>query len=399
MAVTKQPITRIRAQNFRSLAEVEVPLRPLTVLVGPNGSGKTNVLNVLRFLAATVRFDLNSAVHQWRGFEHVQRQSQKTGQVLLEVQGRVTEHSSASSPDVYQLKLSGNAASGRISRTEEFTFKRIGGRGRRLTVKGNTVTITDTAKGSGPATSLSRKLADSRTTGLATLPKLSDDEGGEGLRRFTEFLTGIRVLEPDISAARMPSRTSGAPLAEDAGNLADVLAGIEQRDKDAWGILRRDLASCLPGLQDILLAPVGGPLRGTTVQLLERGVSQPVDLADASFGTVRLLAILAALHQPDPAPFTAIEEIDHGLHPYALDLLVDRLRAASERTQILVTTHSPTLVNRLRPEEIVVCDRDPDTGASLIPAISQNSIEDAVRASDRRPGELWFSGALGGVPA
>lgn len=72
----KQPITRIRARNFRSLADIDVPLQPLTVLVGPNASGKTNVLNVLRFLATTVRFDLGAALQQWRGFEHVQRQSQ-----------------------------------------------------------------------------------------------------------------------------------------------------------------------------------------------------------------------------------------------------------------------------------------------------------------------------------
>ena len=79
----KQPVTRIRARNFRSLADVDVTLRPLTVLVGPNASGKTNVLNVLRFLATTVRFDLGAALQEWRGFEHIQRQGEKKGPVLL----------------------------------------------------------------------------------------------------------------------------------------------------------------------------------------------------------------------------------------------------------------------------------------------------------------------------
>ncbi|HSV67786.1 MAG TPA: AAA family ATPase [Mycobacteriales bacterium] len=175
--------------------------------------------------------------------------------------------------------------------------------------------------------SISRKLADSQTTGLATLPKLSEDEGGLGI------------------------------------------------------------------------APVGGATRAVAVQLIERGVAQPIELADASFGTVRLLALLAALQEPHPAPFLAVEEIDHGLHPYALDVLVDRLRAASGRTQILAAAHSPTLLNRLEPEEIVVCDCDPDTGASIISAVSTAQVRAALTASEWRAGELWLSGAIRGVPA
>lgn len=392
-----QPITHIRARNFRSLGDVDVPLSPLTVLVGPNGAGKTNVLNVLRFLATTVRYGLQAALQQWRGFDHVQRQSIKPGPVTLEVEGHVTAHANDNAPDHYMLRLS-RTASGNISRREEFTFKRRGGRGRRLTVSGTQATIQDLDDDSVTGTT-SRTLASSQTTGLATLPKLSDAEGGEGLRKFTEFLTSIRVLEPDIAAARQPSREYGGALAEDASNLADALARIKLRDEDAWRTLCSDVAHCLPGLDDIQLVPVGGSARSVAVQLVEHGIRQPIELADASFGTVRLLTLLAALHEPDPAPFIAVEEIDHGLHPYALDLIVDRLRAASSRTQILAATHSPTFLNHLQPEEFVVCDRDPDTGESIIPAISRDRIRAALGDSDWRPGELWFSGAIGGVPA
>lgn len=125
---------------------------------------------------------------------------------------------------------------------------------------------------------------------------------------------------------------------------------------------------------------------------------QPIELADASFGTVRLLAILTALHEPDPPPFTAIEEIDHGLHPYAIDILVDRMRRAAEHTQLLIATQSPTLVNRLRPQELVVCGRDPETGASLIPMMDSASMLRAVEASELGLGERWLADAIGGVP-
>lgn len=390
--MSQQPVTRIRAKNFRSLADVDVAIAPFTVLVGPNGSGKTNLLNILRFLAATVRFDLGAALREWRGFESVQRQARETGAVKLTVEGAVTQYASESAPDAYTLTLQLRGTS--LSRTEEFTFKRRGGRGRRITVTGSTVRIAD--EGGEDAR---RQLAGSQTTGLATLPKLADEDGGLGIRSFTDFLTRLRVFEPDVQAARQPARPYGATLADDASNLADALERLRRQDEDAWELLKIDMSQCLPGFQDLNLAPVGGSTRAVAVQIVESGLRKPIDLADASFGTVRLLALLTALHEPDPPPLLAIEEVDHGLHPYAIDVLVDRLRAAASRTQVLAATHSPTLVNRLEPGEIVVCDRDPMTGASLIPAISSERITAAVRETDWRPGELWFSGALRGVPA
>ncbi|MGH3798454.1 MAG: AAA family ATPase [Pseudonocardiaceae bacterium] len=388
----KLPVTRIQARNFRSLGRVDLRLGPLNVLIGPNGSGKTNVLNVLRFLATTVRFDLAAALQEWNGFDHIQRQSAKPGAVELVIEGLVTANASENAPDRYRLRLARHGKS--ISRQEEFTFKRRGGRGRRIKVSGDRVTIYEDEQ-----ETFSRSLASNQTTGLATLPKLSDSEGGLGIRSFTDFLSRVLVFEPDVSAARQPAREYGATIAQDASNLADALNRIRMRDPDSWELLTQELARCLPGLQGVQLVPVGGAAKAVSVQLRERGVAGPIDLADASYGTVRLLALLAALHEPDPPPFMAIEEIDHGLHPYAMDVLLDRLRAASRRTQILAATHSPTLVNRLRPEEIIVCDRDPETGASRIPAASADEIARAVQASDWGPGELWFSGVIRGVPA
>jgi energy-coupling factor transporter ATP-binding protein EcfA2 len=101
----RQQISRIKARNFRSLESVDVSLGQLNVLVGPNGSGKTNLLRVLEFLATTVRYDLSAALDDWRGFEHVQRQDQKPGTVRIVVEGQITQHSSWGAPDGYTLEL------------------------------------------------------------------------------------------------------------------------------------------------------------------------------------------------------------------------------------------------------------------------------------------------------
>ena len=393
----RQRLTRVTAKGFRSLAGVDVPLGPLTVLVGPNGSGKTNVLNVLQLLASTVRFDLAAAIEASGGFAYVQRQDGRapTSRVVLGIEGIVTRNASLGAPDEYQLSFH-RSASNRLNREESFVWKRTRGQGRRLTVKGTKVEFGADDLETGDRET--RLLANRQATGLATLPDWSDEEGGEGIRLLAQFLSGIRILEPDMEAARLPSRMIPGRLADDASNLSSALNNLAVSDPDSFGILEDEVRECLPGLDAIEFELLGGSSRAVMIVLRERGVRMPVELADASFGTVRLLALLTALHETEQPPFTAIEEADHGLHPYALDLLVERLRTASEHTQLLVTTHAPTLVNRLRPKELVVCDRDPATGASSIPAIGGDEIARLERSSEQGLGELWFAGALGGVP-
>ncbi|WP_419918204.1 AAA family ATPase [Candidatus Poriferisocius sp.] len=395
-------LTRLAVSNFRSLEKVDIPLGTLTVMIGPNGSGKTNVLNLLRFLASTVRFDLAATIEQWGGLEHVKRRSSVGNQkVTIEVSGLLTEHASDTALDQYKLSFH-STPKGALKRSEEFTFKRTKGRGRRINthinVSGRQVKIRPEGEITGTETD-QRELATEQSTGLSILPRLSDEEGGEGIRSLADFLSSIRVLEPNVDSARWPSRlVFRESIADDADNLSSALYNLYSTAEESFNSLVEELRICLPGLDAIEFLPVGGPGRGVIIALKEKGLTSPIELTYASFGTIRLLALLTALHEPNPPPFTAIEEVDHGLHPYALDVLVDRLRAASRNTQILITTHSPTLVNRLEPSELVICNRDPKTSASIIPYKNSATLASAQEKSSLPLGELWFAGALGGVP-
>lgn len=289
---------------------------------------------------------------------------------------------------VYTLRL--NEVRDGISRRETLDVPAGAGRRRRIKVQDVQVLV------DGEPSSV--RLATRQTSGLGTLARLGDNEFGSGPGELMRFLMDIRHLDPDVDAARRPQRLDAAPLSDDAGNLASALYQLRELDPEAFGRLRGDLARCLPGLLSVEVAQIGGFTSSVVVQLHEAGVTMPIDLSDASYGTVRMLALLVALHDPDPPALTVIEEIDHGLHPYALDLLVDRMREASERTQIIAASHSPTLVNRLDASEIVVCDRDPGTGESIIPVVDADEIRRAVAGSGLDVGELWFSGVLDGVP-
>lgn len=390
------PLRSVKATNFRSLGDVTVDFGELNVLIGPNGSGKSNLLKVLSFVRDTARFDIGQAIAMMGGVDHVIRRAEGVTRMSLQIDADVTEFAGTKSRDSYTLTL--EPGDGAVEREESFKFKRVRGQGRRyvMSAKGREVT------GGEDRSRLNRQpliqLSSDDVSALGAVARVHNPELGDGPAQFFSFLSGIRYLEPDVERARTPSRISTTTLADDASNLSAALYTLREQAPDSFQDLVRDLSRCLPGLDDIVFEPYGGSTSSVLVRLQERGLSDPIDLADASFGTVRALALLVALHEQEPPALTVIEEVDHGLHPYALDVIVDRMRESSTRTQLLVASHSPTLVNRLDPSEIIVCDRDPETGASVIPAISSEEIAEATNGSDWQAGELWFSGILGGVP-
>ncbi|MGW2540279.1 AAA family ATPase [Kitasatospora sp. NPDC001574] len=424
--MTDRRLLRLDVENFRSLQRISLPLGDLTVLVGPNGVGKSNVLQVFRFLADIINSDLDPALSSRGGFDELAFWGGERPPTTMRIglQARWTSHASAAAPDEYELTIrrrsDKRAAEGfTISRSESFRFKRTKGRGRRITVSGEEALVTDTpadAKAMDLNNSAERLLGINKlSSGLSTLPRLARSEGGEEVAMIAQLLSSFRVFDVDVAAARRPSRTAYAltksprgrrhylrdllqgniRLADDAGNLAFFLSELSG-DTAQWSRLVDDARTVLPNLADIKFATVGGSAEHVELLLVERGLRHPTPLADASFGTVRLLSLLAMLYDPAPPELTCVEELDHGLHPQALELLVERLREASERSQFIVTTHSPALVDRLEPEEFVVCERDKN-GASLIPSLSTEEVHSIRAASEGLPlGELWFSGALGG---
>ncbi|MCP9491106.1 MAG: AAA family ATPase [Solirubrobacteraceae bacterium MAG38_C4-C5] len=381
-------------RNFRSLARVDVDLGPLNVLVGPNAAGKSNLLDVLGFLGDAARTDLLPALAKRGGYERLRFRGGKRSPSKVEVKltAILTKFASANAPDEYAMEFRVHGAT--VVREESFQFKRTQGRGRRITVSGTRVEVDDERAGTREAT------LDASVLGLATLKRLGPDTGRDQVIELTDALESFRVFEVDVAAARQPAgRQRGAPLAPDASNLSTFLADLAESDADLWEEFMSDARAVVPGLVDIEFVALGGADEGVFIELRESGLRGRTVLAEASFGTIRGLALLALLYDPAPPRITCIEEIDHGLHPYALDRIVALLRSASQRTQFLIATHSPVLVNRLSADELIVCERDSRTGASRIPAINPQDVRTMADAGELELGELWFSGSLGGVPA
>lgn len=158
--------------------------------------------------------------------------------------------------------------------------------------------------------------------------------------------------------------------------------------KPAPAVLRRRV----PRIESVLaeVMPDGRLL----LQIKDAPFSHPILARFASDGTLKMLAYLVLLYDPEPPPFIGIEEPENFLHPRLLFDLAEECRAASERTQLLVTTHSPFFLNALRPQEVRVLWRD-DRGytqarrAADLPGVPEFVAEGASL------GHLWMENQLG----
>lgn len=383
----------IEAENFLSLRDVSVKLGKLNVLVGPNGAGKSNLLSVLRFLGDVARLDLHPALVEFGGLDAMRfRARRPRGPVRIAIEATFTRHAHASAPDRYELKLH-PLPGGAVKRDESFTFKRTRGPGRRITLSGSTLSVVEDNKASREAD------LDGRSAALSTVQRLGKAYGADQVRDFADLLQTFRVFDVDVERARRPSALQKSPsLLSNASNLAAWLRWLSEAHDDVFSALEDDVRLIVPGFREFTFVPVGGSDAAYALHLVEHALNGSTPLARASFGTVRAVALLAMLHDPNPPALTCVEEIDHGLHPYALDRIVERLRDASHRTQLLIATHSPSLVNRLEPHELILCERELKTGASRIPARDPEEVAAMASADELSLGELWFTGALGGVP-
>ncbi|MFD0456094.1 AAA family ATPase [Streptomyces sp. 2114.2] len=399
-------ILGLTVRNFRTLTDTKLPLGPLTVMVGPNAAGKSNVFHALEFLRSVSRDGIVTALEERGGFETVAFRGgpKPVSRITIGVEGIWSEFASKEHPDSYELSVNRRRKSlldPVLYRQERFTQHPRQDISTSVELKSATVEVnsplaTDGLEGTDGIGRMTSALHE-------PLPWTADSSTAHAVAEIRQHLSAIRVFDPDVRAARKPSpiTSSGRHLEDNASNLADFLKTLRSiRDKEGrryvWEALLNDVRAVIPHIRDVHIVDTPGTYDHLSIELEEEGLRGRTRLEDASFGTVRVLCLLSIFHDPEPPALTCIEEIDHGIHPHALELLAGRLREASHRAQFLVTTHSPVFVSELTPDEFVVCERGTD-GASHIPALTPDEVQEVIDASEGMPiGELWFANTLGG---
>jgi len=386
--ITPPRIHSIRIQNYRALRDVELrDLTPLSVLLGPNGSGKSTIFDVFNFLSECFQFSLR---HAWdrRGRSRELKTRGQDGPIVIELKYRERPKTPLIT---YHLALD-EEKGGPVVREEWLSWTR--GRG------GKPFRFVEYVMGSGRvisgaepdelATRVSVPLRSPDLIAVNTLGQLAEHPRVAALR---DFITDWQVSYLSIDDTRgQPEAGPQDRLNKTGSNLANVIQYLHEQHPDRLAEIFKLLAMRVPRLEKVI------PQETQDGRLLlfikDAPFDVPVLSRFASDGTLKMLAYLVVLHDPNPPRFIGIEEPENFLHPRLLRDLGEECRAATEHTQLLVTSHSPFFLNAMKPDEVRVLYRD-DSGYTKVVQASKIPGVTAFMNAGALLGELWVEGHFG----
>ena len=189
--------------------------------------------------------------------------------------------------------------------------------------------------------------------------------------------------------ALSPARTPGT----NGEDLLSCLYTLRETERDRFEALEDALKAAFPTFQRLEFPPQSGGL--LTLGWRDENFTRPIFANELSEGTLRFIWLATLLQSPGLPKVVLIDEPEVSLHPEMLRLLSDLMREASERTQLIVATHSDRFVRFLKPEELIVCDRDDLGGATFNRA---DDLDLAMWMDEYTLDQLWSMGRLGARP-
>jgi predicted ATPase len=399
-------INRIQIKNFKCLLDVDVPLGPFNIFIGPNDSGKSSLLEAIKVLGQTVGQPFNQVLAEPLTLENLVWRREQNREVSWKVEGIASDHAFS-----YQLAL---APGDLFPRNEELI---VGGKRILIVLRppGQQVNISFPAF----APNIQMPLAPGVTglamlSGSAHIPQLYGNvQAVEKLPELGPILDSLKATVEyrlDPPAIRNPKNNqTQASFAQNAALPSPVLPVLSTTGDNLIGVL--DAIMTGPRRIDILnlekeLHGAIGTLRGISLPLRQQNTktlaftlngdeTKPVTIpaALASDGALLITAFLALAYGNTPE-IIFIEEPENGLHYSLLKLAVEILRkistgkAGNRPRQVILTTHSPLLLNFAKPEEVRVFSR-PEDGATRI-AQMEKVPDLKVLLEEFGLGELWF---------
>ncbi len=369
----------LRIRNFKAVVDSKtVKLRPLTAFIGNNGAGKSSLIEALETYQAIVRDGLDVAMQRWLGIEHVRHKAQEAKERM----GKLVN------PVSFELAL---GESPRKVRRLSMTVNNDPAANRMLIASER---VTDLAGDFTERNMLDSLPPHGAGRSILTVPV---DLGMTMVANEVlawQFLT----LSPERMGLPVPQqRTKGAVrLATDGSNVADFLLDLRRQDANAFNGIVETMAFVLPYAKDIQPTLTSSEIeRKAWLQLSEDTFKVPGWLL--STGTLRMLALLALLRHPSPPPLIVVEEIENGLDPRSIHLIVEEIRSAvlAGVTQVVVTTHSPYLLDLLTLEHLVVVERDGEGHPRFIRPADHKNLQ--AWAQEFAPGKLYTMGNLTGL--
>ncbi len=345
-------IEYLKICNYRAIKELELKdITPLTVFLGPNGSGKSTIFDVFAFLSECFQSGLRRAWDKRGRFRELRTRG-VAEPIIIELKYR---EKSKSPIITYHLAIDENSKGSYVA--EEWLQWRRGSKGQPFRFlyfkEGSGEVITgDTPDEQG--TRIPEQLNAPDVLAVNTLGQFTKHPRVSALR---QFITGwyLSYLTAD-NTRDTPEADPQERLSATGDNLPNVIQYLKEQHPQSLEKILNTLSKKIPRLErvDAEMMQDGRLL----LQVKDAPFERPILAKFASDGTLKMLAYLAVLYDPDPPQLIGIEEPENQLHPRLLPELAGECRAASARSQLMVTTHSPFFIDSLKPEEVWVLYRD-----------------------------------------
>lgn len=362
------PLASVRVKGFRSIADLELPLTSaVTLLVGANGSGKSNVIAAFELLGRVIDGSVQEELLR-RGGLAAQLHRNSRGDDAHQVEMQVWGDEHGGFKNGYSVTL--NPAVDDAVYLRETTYTH------------------EVAKYDRPYES---RLGAGRET------RLHEAALEHPANRFVlEVLRGCRVFHfddtsPDAPPFRRASLADNLTLHSDASNIASLLLSIRETDPGRFQRIVRSIRAVAPFFDDFVLVPEGDTV---SLRWKEKGIDQVFSGSALSSGSLRFICLAVLLQQPNPPATTVLDEPELGLHPFAIYQLADLMHEAGTDRRIVAATQSVTLLSHFTVDEIAVVERP--NGATVVARPQREQLE--AWLTDYSLGELWEMNVLGGRP-
>jgi len=381
-------IESLRVENYRALRDVEFKdLTPMTVLLGPNGSGKSTVFDVFNFLSECFQSGLR---HAWdrRGRSKELKSRGADGPIQFQLKYRERR----GSPVITYALAIDEGPKGPVVVEESLRWRRQ--------QYGNPFKFLEFRYGEGDAVSgeepdvqarrVKTSLRSPDLIAVNTLGQLSDHPRVAALR---EFITDWYVSYLSIERTReQPEAGPQERLSKSGDNLPNVIQYLKEQHPDRLERIFRVLRERVPRLENVISEQM--PNGNLLLQIKDAPFDQPILAKFASDGTMKMLSYLTVLNDPEPPHFIGLEEPENFLHPRLLPELAEVCREASDNSQLLITSHSPFLLNAMKPKEVRILYRDEHGFTQAQQASEIQGIPEQIEQGGKL-GDLWMEGFFG----
>jgi len=383
------PVNKLIVKNYKSLKDLQLEMKPFMVFIGPNNAGKSNIFDCLRFLSDSARKgrDWQQMVNQKGGFKQIVYDGNTSDKILIELQGSVNVKSKVQHYK-YFVKFVGERFSGGRNINEIFTLMENGEKHLLEFPFENNKVIAINANNEQSSMNVSGdQLYISYFADPVYYPIIGHFSQEVQNWGFFHLLPPL-MREPSEVLNEFQLRAMGE-------NISTMLHTLQSESRERFHKIEEILKEAVPELEELTTGLTQQKPSLTYIRIREKHLKTSIPVWNMSDGTIRLLGYLATIYSPEVPSLICIEEPENYVHPRLLEFIADLIKTASQKTQVLVTTHSPYLIDFLEPEDLFIVEKK--KGQTIVnKAEDKKGIKEALRKLGL--GEMWYAGSLGGVP-